>query len=114
MLYLDFHRAKPAESLALIESFQQAMLGRAQDSVLLLTNVTDATYEGSIATRWKAARMQHAQAIRASAVYGLSGLVGMAVRGVIDTARLLGLPMTEGQLRVFADGEEARQWLSQQ
>jgi len=114
VLVLDFSHAKPEESLALIESFRHAVMGRAHESVLLLTDVTDAEYDASIATRWKAARVEHAAAIRASAIFGLRGLVGMAVRGVVDAARLLGLPMGDQQLRVFTGEAEAIAWLGKQ
>ena len=112
-LLVDFSQAKPAESLELIETFRQAMQGRAPGSVLLLTDVTQAEYEGSISTRWKAARSEFSPFIRASAIWGLSGLVGMAVRGMIDAMRLLGLT-TDKHLRIFSTEAEAHEWLGQQ
>ena len=114
VLLLDFSRATPEESLALIAGFHQMMLGRAADSVLLLTDVTEAVYEASIARQWKAARLEHSAAIRASAIFGLRGLVGAAVRGFIDAARLLGLSFVDQRLRVFGSEAEASDWLGQQ
>ncbi|HXC63928.1 MAG TPA: hypothetical protein VNZ67_06195 [bacterium] len=114
VLHMDFSRAVPEESLALIAAFHQAMLGRAADSVLLLTDVTEAVYEASIARQWKAARMEHSRAIRASAIFGLRGLVGAAVRGFIDAARLLGLSFVDQRLRIFTSEAEACDWLGQQ
>jgi hypothetical protein len=112
-LLVDFSHAKAAESLELIETFRQAMQGRQPGSVLLLTDVTKAEYEGSISTRWKAARAEFSPYIRASAIWGLSGLVGMAVRGLIDAMRLLGLT-TDNHLRIFSTEAEATEWLAQQ
>jgi len=114
VLHLDFGRALPEESLSLIAAFHQAMLGRPADSVLLLTDVTEAVYEASIARQWKAARLEHSRAIRASAIFGLRGLVGAAVRGFIDAARLLGLTLIDQRLRVFSTEAEASDWLGQQ
>ena len=114
VLFLDFCRASVEDSLALVETFNLTMRDRPPQSVLLLTDVTDAVYDASVATRWKAARAGHAQAIRASAVYGLSGLVGMAVRGMVDMARLLGLPMADKYLRIFESEADAVAWLGQQ
>jgi hypothetical protein len=114
VLLLDFSRATPEESLDLIAGFHKTMLGRASDSVLLLTDVTEAVYEASIARQWKAARLEHSPAIRASAIFGLRGLVGAAVRGFIDAARLLGLPFVDQRLRVFGAEAEACDWLGQQ
>ena len=114
VLFLDFSRANPADSLALIESFRLTMEGREPESVLLLTDVSNAVYEPSISTQWKAARVKYAPCVRASAIFGLSGLVGMAVRGVIDAARLLGVPMGDNHLRIFEAEAEAIAWLGQQ
>jgi hypothetical protein len=114
VLHLDFSKAQPEESLALIGAFHQTMLGREPDSTLLLTDVTDSSYEASIARQWKAARLEHSPAIRASAIFGLKGLVGAAVRGFIDAARLIGLPFIDQRLRIFATEAEARDWLGQQ
>jgi hypothetical protein len=114
VLFLDFSQCEPAESLLLIDSFRQAMQDRPPGSVMMLTDLTKAIYDPSIATHWKAARVEHAAKIRASALYGLSGLVGMAVRGMIDTARLMGLPMGDKQLRIFKTEAEAAAWLVQQ
>jgi hypothetical protein len=114
VLHLDSSRALPEESLALIAAFRQLMLGRPADSVLLLTDLTEAVYEASIARQWKAARLEHSRAIRASAVFGLRGLVGAAVRGFIDAARLLGLSFVDQRLRIFATEAEACDWLGQQ
>jgi hypothetical protein len=114
VLFLDFSHAVPEESLALIDAFRLAMDGREPRSVLLLTDVTAAVYEPAIATRWKAARVTYAPMIRASAIFGLSGLVGMAVRGVIDAARLLGVPVGDNHLRIFEVESDATAWLGQQ
>lgn len=114
VLFLDFCQAKVEESLALVETFRQTLAGRSPQSVLLLTDVTGAAYDASIAMRWKSARAEHSQVIRASAVYGLSGLVGMAVRGMVDMARLLGFPMVDKYLRIFENEADAVVWLGQQ
>ena len=106
VLFLDFCQAKVEESLVLVETFRQTLAGRPPQSVLLLTDVTAAAYDASIATRWKSARAEHAQAIRASAVYGLSGLVGMV--------RLLGLAGMDKYLRIFESEADAVAWLGQQ
>jgi hypothetical protein len=110
---MDFAGAPVAESLASIQGFLDVMQQQAPQSVLLLTDVTDAVYDSSIARQWKEARLRYDDAIRASAIYGLKGLVGVAVKGFIDVRRLLGLSQANGP-RVFSSGAEAREWLVKQ
>jgi hypothetical protein len=110
VLLLDFSRAVPQESLRLIDEFREVMKGRAENSVLLLTDVTDAGYDSSISAQWKAMRHEVDHQIRASAIFGLSGLVGMGVRGFIEASRLMGWGYEK--IRVCKDEAEAKQWLA--
>lgn len=112
-LYLDFSHASVESSLALIDEFVRALQDREDRSVLLLTNVSEAGYDSAIALKWKSARLAQSAKIRASAVFGLSGLVGMAVRGFMEAAEMLGLHWTD-QLKVFKAEEEAKEWLCKQ
>lgn len=113
VLFLDFAGLKVEDSLALMDAFEQEVRGRGPGSVLLLHDVTNAEYDPSVARKWKEKRLAHDSIIKASAIYGLSGLVGMAVRGFTDARRLMGIG-TGNDLRIFADGQAARDWLAQQ
>jgi hypothetical protein len=111
LLMIDFSQATPEESLALIDDFVVAMEGQAENSVRMLTDVTDAGYEPSISGKWKAVRVKYDPLIKFSGVFGLSGLVGVAVRSFVDMAVLLNLPRAGKKLRIFKTREQALAWL---
>jgi hypothetical protein len=79
----------------------------------MLSDLTNAEYDPSIARQWKEARLRHDDVIRASAMYGLSGLIGMAVWGFIEGRQLLGFSR-KNEPHVFTRGDQARAWLAQQ
>lgn len=110
---MDFAGAPVQESLDMIAVFTHFMQGRPPQSVLLLTDVTGAEYDPSVARQWKEARVRCDAAVRASAVYGLKGLVGVAVKGFIEARRILGLSAAN-EPKVFSSPAEARDWLGQQ
>jgi hypothetical protein len=113
VLYLDFSNSTVQESLEISREFTVVAQTEPAGSILLLTNVTDAEYDPSIARQWKEARLAQDDRIRASAVYGLQGLTGIAIRGFVEARRLLGLSAAN-EPRIFADGNEAKNWLSEQ
>jgi hypothetical protein len=49
--------------------------------------------------------------IKSSAVHGLSGLVGVAVRSFVEMTILLNLPRAGKKLRIFKTREQALAWL---
>ncbi len=110
---MEFAGASINESLEMIRHFDAAMVGRAPGTVLLLTDVTDAAYDPSIARQWKEARNRHDAAVRASAIHGLSGLVGLAIRGFMEARLMMGMS-PDNAPRIFNSGEEARAWLGEQ
>jgi hypothetical protein len=113
LLMMDFSHASVETSLDLVGEFLKATEGRPEKSVLLLTDVTGAAYDAGIAAQWKAARMSRSAMIRASALYGLSGLVGMAIRGFVEAMKLMNLS-NENELKVFTTAADAKEWLSKQ
>jgi len=108
---MDFSRATPAESLALIDDFVAVIRDQAPGSVRMLTDVTEASYEPSISNKWKAARLQQDAYFHASAVFGLSGLVGVAVRSLVDLMALLNLVKSSRKVRIFKTKDQALAWL---
>jgi|GEM_PF-2057908 len=113
ILFVDLSNVLPDESLAALAECEQILKGRAEGSVLVLIDVTNAVYNPSISARWKAARISLAPIIRGSAVYGFSGMVGVALRGFADGLRLLGLNRIGEEFRFFKSRTEALAWLKQ-
>ena len=110
-LMLDFSRATVAESLALMDDYAAALKGQPASSVRMLSDVTDAHYEPSVANKWKAIRIQNDAVIKASAIYGLSGLVGVAIRAFLELLDMLGMNRSQKKLRIFKNRESALTWL---
>ena len=108
---LDFSHATVAESLALMDNYAAALKDQPPHSVRMLSDVTEAQYEPSVANKWKAIRIQHDPIIKASAIYGLSGLVGVAIRAFLELLDMLGMNRTQKKLRIFKNRESALAWL---
>ena len=110
ILMMDFSHATAAESLSLMDSFGPSMDAQPADSVLMLTDVTEAAYDPAISNKWKAIRLKHDDKIHASAIFGLSGLVGVAIRSFLDLRELLNLSGSR-KLRIFKTRDQALAWL---
>lgn len=108
---MDFSDATVAESLALMDEYALTLKDQAPLSVRLLSDVTGAQYEPSVANKWKAIRIQNDAVIKASAIYGLSGLVGVAVRAFVELLDMLGMNRAQKKLRIFKNRETALAWL---
>jgi hypothetical protein len=111
VLMMDFTRASPAESLALMDQFPVFIKDQPEASVRMLTDVTESSYEPSIANKWKAIRLQHDAMMRASAVIGLSGLVGVSIRSFIELLEFLNIPRANRKVRIFKTKDQALAWL---
>ena len=111
VLMMDFTRASPAESLALMDLFPDFMKDQPKESVRMLTDVTDSAYEPAIANKWKAIRLQYEPMMKASAVIGLSGLVGVSIRAFIELLEFLNIPRASRKVRIFKTKDQALAWL---
>ena len=112
VLWVNLSRASVPELLASLEDFERAFTGRPHGSVLLLMDLQETHYSPSVSARWKsAAKAADAAYLKASAVYGASGIVGVALRGYLEALRLVGRPL--GTIGVFKARTEALAWLLQ-
>ena len=111
ILFIDLNGIPAVEALRVLDSVSTELDGRPPNSVLVLTDVTGTGYDPSIGTRWKAAHVAFAPIVRGSAVFGLSGIVGVATRSFVEVLRFMGLSRQE-KLRLFATREEALAWLT--
>jgi hypothetical protein len=113
ILFLDFKQATVAECLAMLDDLKVNLQDRPAHSVLVLADVTGAPYDPSVSTRWKATRVTYASVIRGSAVYGMSGMVALALRGGAEVQRLLGLARFGTEQKYFKTRAESLAWLHQ-
>src|SRR5580658_407014 len=101
IFFLDFKHATVAESLAMLDDLKQNLQGRPPQSVLALADVTGASYDPSVSTRWKATRMAFAPTVRATAIYGMSGMVALSLRAAAQVQRLMGLTRNWDEQKYF-------------
>lgn len=113
IFFLDFKQATVAESLAMLDDLKKNLHGRPAHSVLVLADVTSASYNPSVSTRWKGTRTAFAPIVRATAVYGMSGMVALSLRGAAEVQRLMGLARTGDEQKYFKTRAEALTWLHQ-
>jgi hypothetical protein len=109
VLVLDFSRAKVSESLALISRFAEAVDKEPDHSVRMLSDVSDAEYDPAVANQWKAIRLARNHKMSRSAIYGLHGLVEVAVRAFHQALSIFG--RKAATLKIFHTREEAIKWL---
>jgi hypothetical protein len=111
ILTLDFSHATPAQSLAMLEELPRIFEGQALDSVRILSDVTDVSYDAAVSQKWKMALMKFDPYVRASAVHGATGLSGVAMLAFVELMHWLQLPKAATKIRGFKDREKALAWL---
>ena len=111
---LDFSGATPAQTLAMLDEYPGVFTDKTPGSVRLLTDVTGLTYDSAVSNKWKSARVEYDPYVRATAIYGVTGLVGVAVRSFTEVALWLGLPNAQKKIQVFDSREKALAWLVEQ
>ncbi len=110
LLLVDLNQATSEEALGALEAFQKSLFGRPPASVHLLMDLSQTHYSPSVSSRWKsAAKTANATVLKASAVYGATGIVGVALKGYLEALRLVG--MGSDSIGVFRDRNQALAWL---
>jgi hypothetical protein len=112
IFFVDLNGLSAPDALKVLDGLAAELEGKAPNSVLSLVDLTGAGYDPSISSRWKAAHIAYASVVRGTALYGLSGIVGVATRAFVEVLRMMGLSRQE-KLRIFSTREEALAWLGQ-
>ena len=81
--------------------------------MLLLSDVTGAGYDSSVSARWKSESIACAPLIRGSAIYGMSGMIRVSLRGFLEVQRLMGLNRLADIQKFCKTRPEALAWLHQ-
>jgi hypothetical protein len=113
ILFLDLKQATTAESLVALEDFKLNLRDRPQRSVLLLSDVTSAAYDSSVSARWKSESIACEPLIRGSAIFGMSGMVRVSLRGFQEVQRMMGLNRLAEVQKFCKTRAEALAWLHQ-
>jgi hypothetical protein len=112
ILVLDVSQASSLEILNLLDDFSVLLSQPYAHPLRVLMDFTNAAYEPSISSKWKAAWLQHAFKIHALSAFGASGLSVQALQSFVDLLDFLGYPQPEKKLRLFKAREEALLWLT--
>ena len=114
IMTLDFSQATSGETLAMLDDFRSAFDGLKPHSIRLLTDVSNFIYDSAVSSKWKVVRMEMDPFIKASAIYGVDGLLGVAIRSYTELMVWLNLPSAKTKLQVFKTREKALAWLLEQ
>jgi len=101
---IDLSFANPAEAMAIMHDAEPKIAACPPKSVLMLTDVTKATYNQESAAELKRYAAANTPYVRGSAVVGSEGLH----RVLLMAVQLL----TRREIRAFADREAALNWLA--
>jgi hypothetical protein len=111
ILHLDFSGMPAEGSLAMIDAFEKAVAKEKPDSLLMLSSLSGAEFDASVATRWRRARVSMDHLIKRSALEGAHGLVLVAVKAFYQMMELMGFKDTASRYRICEDAEKAKAWL---
>jgi hypothetical protein len=106
ILYLDFSQSTAADVLKTIVTAKSVIAGQPEQSLLTLTNVTDARFNDAVSHELKNFTAHNRPFVRAGAVIGVSGF-----KKIIFDAVVL---FSGRKLSAFDDVEQAKQWLVEQ
>jgi hypothetical protein len=101
---INLSKCQPEETLLALPEAKRIIAGIAPKSGLVLTDVTDAVYNQSVAEAIKDFVRSNQPYVKASAVVGAEG-----VRLVLLTTVIL---LTRREIKTFSNQEQAKEWLS--
>jgi hypothetical protein len=113
ILALDFNQATPNDSLAMLQDIVQAFEGQDLNSVRALADLRDVSYDPSISQKFKTALLKLNPYMRATAVFGASGLAVVATMAAIELMHWFKMPNATRKIRLFKTREKALVWLLQ-
>ncbi len=103
ILFLDFSNSEADEVLSTIEDAKRVISSRPEQSLLTLTDVTNARFNEAVGEGMKQLTAHNKPYVKAAAVVGITGLKRI----------IFGAVMTFSQRKIesFDDVEEAKKWL---
>jgi len=104
ILHLDFSNSTPGEVLQTIETAKKVISGKPKNSLLTLTDVTNARFNEAVGDGMKQFTAHNKPYVKAAAVVGVTGL-----KRIIFTAVIA---FSKRNLETFDSVDEAKQWLA--
>ena len=103
ILHLDFSNCKAEEILNTITKAKKVIATYPEQSLLTLTDVTDARFNDAVTQEMKAFTAHNRPYVRAGAVVGVTGLKRIIFQAVVA--------FSGRKLSAFDNVEQAKQWL---
>ncbi len=103
ILLLDFSNSKTDEVLRIIEEAKLVIRTKPENSLLTLTDVTNARFNEKVGEGMKQFTLHNKPYVKAGAVVGITGLKRIIFNAVIA--------FSKRKLETFDDREEAKHWL---
>lgn len=104
ILFLDFSNTLPHEVLQTIEDAKRVISARPEQSLLTLTDVTNARFNEAVGDQLKQFTAHNKPYVKAGAVVGVTGLKRIIFSAVVTFSRR--------NLETFDDLEQAKHWLT--
>ena len=104
ILFLDFSNTKTDEVLKIIEDAKRVISAMPKNSLLTLTDVTNARFNDSVGDGMKHFTAHNKPYVKAAAVVGITGLKRVIFGAV--------MAFSKRNLEAFDDVEEAKRWLA--
>jgi hypothetical protein len=111
ILMMNFSGATLAESLALLDELPKAFEAQDLNSVRILSDIQGVAYDPGVTSKWKAEFVRFNPYVRALAVYGATGLAGLATRAFFELISLLNLSNSGMKVKTFKTKNSAVEWL---
>jgi hypothetical protein len=106
ILYIDFSECQVAELFPLFAQAKAMIASRPRQSLLTLTNVTNAQHNDAANQQMKSYTAHNKPYVKAAAVVGIEGLKKI----LLDTIVLI----SKRQIHPFDTIEQAKDWLAEQ
>ncbi len=103
ILLLDFSNSKTDEVLKIIEEAKRVIRTKPEQSLLTLTDVTNARFNEEVGEGMKKFSLHNKPYVKAGAVVGITGLKRIIFNAVIA--------FSKRKLESFDDREQAKHWL---
>jgi hypothetical protein len=103
ILFLDFSNSKTEEVLKIIEDAKRVISAKPENSLLTLTDVTNARFNEEVGEGMKQFTAHNKPYVKAAAVVGITGLKRIIFGAV--------MAFSKRNLQSFDDVEQAKHWL---
>ena len=103
ILFLDFSNSQAHEIIKIIEDAKRVISAKPQNSLLTLTDVTNARFDEAVNSGMKEFTAHNRPYVKAAAVVGITGLKKIIFGAV--------MAFSKRNLASFDDVEQAKHWL---